>query len=222
MGEKVWMDKYTDPSKFPKDNEGDPFIHMDSQLYGMSGSSLQLTYEANCMNHARYLHDMLLSLTPVYLALSANTGILRGVLSQTDSRFSVIRGSVDCRTDEELEPDSPLYKVKPRYSGINHYISQHEYIDKSHTDTPQLEANPQHLSLLKEAGVDEVLASHIAQLFVYDAVVAFPDKIEVDDTEYTNHFESLQSTNWHTLRFKPPPSMDSPIGWRVEFRSMDL
>ena len=70
--------------------------------------------------------------------------------------------------------------------------------------------------------MDDVLASHIAQLFVYDAVVVFPDKIEVNDFEFTNHFESLQSTNWHTLRFKPPPSMDSPIGWRVEFRSMDL
>lgn len=24
------------------------------------------------------------------------------------------------------------------------------------------------------------------------------------------------------MRFKPPPSKDSPIGWRVEFRTMDI
>ena len=37
-----------------------------------------------------------------------------------------------------------------------------------------------------------------------------------------SHFENLQSTNWNSLRFKPPPSEDSDIGWRVEFRPMDI
>lgn len=36
-----------------------------------------------------------------------------------------------------------------------------------------------------------------------------------------DHFENIQSTNWQTMRFKPPP-VDSPIGWRVEFRSMEV
>lgn len=29
--------------------------------------------------------------------------------------------------------------------------------------------------------------------------------------------QNIQSTNWQTMRFKPPPP-NSPIGWRVEFR----
>ena len=33
--------------------------------------------------------------------------------------------------------------------------------------------------------------------------------------------QNLQSTNWQTVRFKPPPP-NSPIGWRVEFRSMEV
>lgn len=33
--------------------------------------------------------------------------------------------------------------------------------------------------------------------------------------------QNIQSTNWQTVRFKPPPP-DSPIGWRVEFRSMEV
>jgi len=36
------------------------------------------------------------------------------------------------------------------------------------------------------------------------------------------HFENLQSTNWNSLRFKNPPTEDSKIGWRVEFRPMDI
>ena len=37
-----------------------------------------------------------------------------------------------------------------------------------------------------------------------------------------SHFENLQSTNWNSLRFKNPPTEDSNIGWRVEFRPMDI
>ncbi|KAF4525568.1 hypothetical protein B566_EDAN015057 [Ephemera danica] len=50
---------------------------------------------------------------------------------------------------------------------------------------------------MTEAGIDELLAQHIAHLFIRDS--------------------NIQSTNWQTMRFKPPPPY-SPIGWRVEFR----
>jgi glutamate--cysteine ligase catalytic subunit len=36
------------------------------------------------------------------------------------------------------------------------------------------------------------------------------------------HFENLQSTSWNSLRLKPPPTHTSCIGWRVEFRPMDI
>jgi glutamate--cysteine ligase catalytic subunit len=31
------------------------------------------------------------------------------------------------------------------------------------------------------------------------------DKILLDDSKSTDHFENIQSTNWQTVRFKPPP-----------------
>lgn len=34
-------------------------------------------------------------------------------------------------------------------------------------------------------------------------------------------WQNLQSTNWQTMRFKPPPP-NSDIGWRVEFRPMEV
>lgn len=45
---------------------------------------------------------------------------------------------------------------------------------------------------------------------------------EFDPKSTTAHFENLQSSNWNSMRFKPPPSLESKIGWRVEFRTMDI
>jgi glutamate--cysteine ligase catalytic subunit len=54
--------------------------------------------------------------------------------------------------------------------------------------------------------------------------------IQVDDATSADHFENIQSTNWQTCRWKPPPASssgngDSPapaIGWRTEFRPMEV
>lgn len=46
--------------------------------------------------------------------------------------------------------------------------------------------------------------------------------LEGDAIDGNSHFENLQSTNWNSLRFKNPPTEDSKIGWRVEFRTMDI
>lgn len=65
--------------------------------------------------------------------------------------------------------------------------------------------------------MDEQLSRHFAHLFIRDPVSLFSERIHLDDTVETEHFECIQSTNWQTMRFKPPPPK-STIGWRVEFR----
>ena len=35
------------------------------------------------------------------------------------------------------------------------------------------------------------------------------------------HLQNIQSTNWQSMRFKPPPP-NSKIGWRVEFRPLNV
>ena len=92
-----------------------------------------------------------------------------------------------------------------------------------------------------DIGIDELLSKHIAHLFIRDPIVIFSELVDQDDSKSTDHFEvwsnlatlyaghiltrlvpqNIQSTNWQTLRFKPPPP-NSPIGWRVEFRSMEV
>lgn len=70
---------------------------------------------------------------------------------------------------------------------------------------------------LRDVDIDHLLAQHIAHLFIRDSVSLFSEKVHQNDEEDTDHFENIQSTNWQTMRFKPPPP-NSPIGWRVEFR----
>lgn len=74
---------------------------------------------------------------------------------------------------------------------------------------------------LVEGGMDELLATHFAHLFIRDPIVIFSEDLKELDLNEVNHFENLQSTNWQHMRFKPPPP-DKDIGWRVEFRSMEI
>lgn len=70
---------------------------------------------------------------------------------------------------------------------------------------------------LRDGDIDHLLSQHIAHLFIRDSVSLFSEKVHQNDEEDTDHFENIQSTNWQTMRFKPPPP-NSKIGWRVEFR----
>jgi glutamate--cysteine ligase catalytic subunit len=72
--------------------------------------------------------------------------------------------------------------------------------------------------------MDDLLATHFAHLFIRDPLVVFATSLESLELNKTDHFELLQSTNWQTVRFKPPPSShaSSAVGWRVEFRSMEV
>lgn len=69
--------------------------------------------------------------------------------------------------------------------------------------------------------MDSLLATHFAHLFIRDPIVIFAEDLKDLDLSATDHFENLQSTNWQHIRFKPPPK-GNDIGWRVEFRPMEI
>jgi glutamate--cysteine ligase catalytic subunit len=73
-----------------------------------------------------------------------------------------------------------------------------------------------------EIEIDEKMIRHLGFLFARDALVIYKDKVNLDNNTTTAHFENIQSTNWNSMRLKLPPSHDSTIGWRVEFRSMEI
>lgn len=88
---------------------------------------------------------------------------------------------------------------------------------------PNLVINGEVKQKLLNGGMDERLAIHFAHLFIRDPLVIYAKEVEIFNLKETNDFDGIQSTNWQTVRFKPPPSMDSKnIGWRVEFRPMEV
>ncbi|XP_074009306.1 glutamate--cysteine ligase catalytic subunit isoform X2 [Numenius arquata] len=226
----IFKDKNT-PSpfieKFPND-DGEAakaakpdYIYMDAMGFGMGNCCLQVTFQACSIAEARYLYDQLATICPIVMALSAASPFYRGYVSDIDCRWGVISASVDDRTREErgLEPlKNNHYRIsKSRYDSIDSYLSEcgEKYNDIDLTIDKDIYEH-----LIKE-GIDHLLAQHIAHLFIRDPLTLFEEKIHLDDANESDHFENIQSTNWQTMRFKPPPP-NSDIGWRVEFRPMEV
>ena len=70
-------------------------------------------------------------------------------------------------------------------------------------------------------GIDEQLAKHVAHLFIRDPLAVYKEQLDISDEDEMDHFENINSTNWQTVRFKPPPP-GSNIGWRVEMRPIEV
>lgn len=193
------------------------YVHMDAMGFGMGCCCLQLTFQACNIGEARTLYDQLTPMCPIMLALTAASPAYRGYLTDVDCRWNVISASVDCRTREE-RGEVPLkndrfHINKSRYDSIDSYLSP---AGEKYNDVP-LVMDEALYKRLREGDIDHLLAQHIAHLFIRDSVSLFSEKVHQNDKEDTDHFENIQSTNWQTMRFKPPPP-NSPIGWRVEFR----
>ncbi|XP_065741542.1 glutamate--cysteine ligase catalytic subunit isoform X2 [Phocoena phocoena] len=225
----IFKDKNT-PSPFietfPEDDEAakaskPDHIYMDAMGFGMGNCCLQVTFQACSISEARYLYDQLATICPIVMALSAASPFYRGYVSDIDCRWGVISASVDDRTREErgLEPlKNNHYRIsKSRYDSIDSYLSE---CGEKYNDIDLTKHKEIYEQLLQE-GIDHLLAQHVAHLFIRDPLTLFEEKIHLDDANESDHFENIQSTNWQTMRFKPPPP-NSDIGWRVEFRPMEV
>jgi glutamate--cysteine ligase catalytic subunit len=199
-------------------------IYMDAMGFGMGCCCLQLTFQSCNVNEARRMYDGLIPMGPILLALTAASPVWRGYLADVDCRWNVIAGSVDDRSEEErgLKPLSEnRFRIpKSRYDSVDLYLST-DWINRPEYNDNPLPYDESVYDRLRNHGIDDLLSKHISHLFVRDPLVVFTETIDQDDETSTDHFENLQSTNWQTLRFKPPPP-NSDIGWRVEFRTMEV
>ena len=193
-------------------------IVMDSLAFGIGMNCLQVTLQGRDLIETRYLYDQLAVMAPIMLAVTAGTPILRGLLADTDARWDVISGAMDDRTHDEIESGSI---PKSRYSSIDAFLSCREkFKPGSYNDLP-IPIDEEAYNRLREGGVDHLLAQHIAHLFIRNSIVMYEELLDLDNSKSSNHFENIQSTNWNTVRLKPPP-LDTDIGWRTEFRSMEV
>ena len=199
-------------------------VYMDAMAFGMGSCCLQITFQAKNIREGRTLYDQLSPLGPIMLALTAATPIYKGFLVDTDVRWNQISRAVDDRTPEELG-EKPLihdrWRIpKSRYASNSTYIAEDPRLRPEYVD-PNLIVNEELKQKLVQGGMDNLLATHFAHLFIRDPIVIFSEDLKELDPEGSNHFENIQSTNWQHMRFKPPPP-GADIGWRVEFRSMEI
>ena len=222
-------------------------VYMDSMGFGMGSSCLQVTFQAPDLSQARFLYDSLNIFTPVLLSLSAAAPYFKGFLTDQDIRWNVISGAVDDRTPHErgvpsifpgnenggTTAKSNSFKghiPKSRYSVVDLYLGGHPHFDESlnNTDVPINDKVYNRLINNEIFPMDANLARHFAHLFIRDPLVIFQEKVDIqNNTTDTDHFENIQSTNWQTLRFKPPTQAATPgnlkvPGWRVEFRPLEI
>lgn len=203
-------------------------IYMDAMGFGMGCCCLQATFQACSVKEARTIYDQMIPVAPLLLALTAASPAYRGYLADVDARWNIISAAVDDRTDEEkgLRPLAPgsgrgrMHMNKSRYDSVDSYLSTDAANKVCYNDNP-LPVDEGVLARLTAHGLDEKLSRHIAHLFIRDPLVIFSEMVDLDDTQSLDHFENIQSTNWQTLRFKPPP-LGGKIGWRVEVRSMEV
>jgi len=213
------------------------------------------TFQARDIDESRFIYDQLAVMAPIMMALTASTPIVKGRLADTDARWGIISESVDDRTPAERGRDDPKKDThydelnakgsrrifKSRYDSISTYIYQGALSDNDssknagglnnrvlniYNDIP-VPVDEDTYQLLRKNGIDPALAQHVAHLFIRDPLVIFDGAVEeLDDETQTEHWESIQSTNWQSVRWKPPPPRNSPndphIGWRTEFRTMEL
>ncbi|KAJ2845127.1 glutamate--cysteine ligase [Coemansia erecta] len=218
-------------SLFPGDSEAKEgaaladHIYMDAMGFGMGCCCLQITLQAPNVDQARRLYDQLATVGAVMMALSASSPIFRGYLADVDCRWNVIAAAVDDRTPEErgergLSKD--LFVIpKSRYGTIDTFLGSDDgYFKPEYNDLP-LVYDKEIYSHLVSSGVDDLMARHISHLFIRDPLVIFEELLNQDNSVSADHFENIQSTNWQNVRFKPPPP-NSPIGWRVEFRPLEV
>ncbi|XP_002168552.2 glutamate--cysteine ligase catalytic subunit isoform X1 [Hydra vulgaris] len=195
-------------------------VHLDSVVLGLGCGCLQVTFQACNVPEARILYDQQAVLAPIVMALSASSPCIKGYLLDTDTRWENISMMCDDRTEEELglKPlkDQKFRLPKSRYSCVDMYISPD---GEAFNDMP-IFYHEEHLKLLLDGGIDEQLAKHVAHLFTRDPLAVYEEKLHISDEDEVDHFENINSTNWQSVRFKPPPP-GSNIGWRVEMRPIE-
>ncbi|CAE7154693.1 unnamed protein product [Rhizoctonia solani] len=209
----------------PEDHESikHDHIYLDKTCFGAGCCCLQVTLQARNIDEARVVYDALVPLTPIMMALTASSPVYRGYLADVDCRWNILEESCDDRTEGEkglkpLEKDQRRLP-KSRWSSVDMYLSESKDNRPEYSDVP-VPFDEEIYRRLRSHDVDDLVAKHIAHLFVRDPLLVIPNKIEQDDETSTDHFEALQSTNWRSLRLKPPTN--GACGWRIEFRTMEV
>ncbi|KAJ5951350.1 Glutamate-cysteine ligase catalytic subunit [Penicillium vulpinum] len=186
---------------------------LDDLETGIGCCSLQTTFQAQNESEARWLHDQLIPLAPIFLAMTAAVPIWKGYLVDTDIRWQRFGDLVDDRRPEEMET------IPPRWTWNRTYLSE-EKPPGLESDSPLQPMNQEIKQRLLDGVMDDSLATHFASILSRDPLVLTEEDTNNLNASNTKLFELLQSFVWHAVRFKLPITDTGP-GWCVEFRTME-
>lgn len=73
-----------------------------------------------------------------------------------------------------------------------------------------------------EAGLHDRLSRNFCNLLVRNPHIVYPSHIDFSDNSHKKLFEIFNSTNWNSIRFKPPSAEDNDKCFKFEVRPSDI
>ncbi|KAK5696378.1 hypothetical protein LTR17_024254 [Elasticomyces elasticus] len=201
----------------------DPADSVNDSIHSLGGCGLQLTLSAEDLDQARFLHDQLIPLGPIMMALSAATPLLKGRLVETDTRWAQLSMAADDRTASEKTNLPPPLGISPMY------LQDRESVQKLNTSLPpELEAMVEEFT---GSGIDLAMSRYLAHALSRDPLIPTQrssttdpspagDEGDVRVMELVTHL----STFWPHVRLKFPlaPGASLSLPWRLEFRPLEV
>uniref|UniRef100_A0A3B0MY59 Glutamate--cysteine ligase n=1 Tax=Theileria annulata TaxID=5874 RepID=A0A3B0MY59_THEAN len=185
------------------------YIQMDSVGFGMGMACLQVTFGCINISEARYLHDQLIPLAPIFLSLSSATVGFRGELSNIDNRWPVLVQAMD-DLDEHTRP----YIIKGRYNTTSLYIQNSQFLIQNYLYLNDIQVASDSISYINliKSGVDPILSRYISHELIYDPLIVYKEDFDSIDCNNTDmHYQVFHTTNWNTVRFNHPSVTVSPV-----------
>jgi glutamate--cysteine ligase catalytic subunit len=193
----------------------------DDMIHGWGGCGLQVTFSANNLQQVCRLHDQLVPLGPLMLALSAATPLRKGRLVATDTRWEAMCRAGDDRKPSEIQDIHPRLGCTPMY--LEESSSARRLNDRTMKSIDGLRPD------LRSHGVPPSLAVYLSHVLNRDPLIDAPHISDGDDTSTSAQSSRVDlmnlhmSTWWPHVRLKLPvvSTFDKSLPWRVEFRPMD-
>ncbi|KAL4221496.1 hypothetical protein ACF0H5_019753 [Mactra antiquata] len=195
-------------------------VDIDHVMYGTGCCCLQVTIQTKNLDEAKYLFyptcDSSVISVFKQLALSASSPLYKGYISDVDTRWPVFVQCVDDRTPEERQLKFGEVGHKGSRSGcVDCYLTSDIYNDKEVTYDEHI------YNKLTSEGVDDLMSKHIAYQLIQDPITLHKECLNENNNDDTEIYDIMNSSNWRILRLKLPIP-EQNIGWRVEFRPMDV
>jgi len=193
-----------------------PSLHLSHILFGPGGCGLQATFQCTDLSEARILHDQLIVLGPIFLALTAATPIYQGILVDTDVRWNQTASAVDDR------PENERGRVHSRWSTAPMYLRESsESMDRG-LDTKTEALGRKEADFLQAYGMELVMANYFAHLHLRDPLYLSAKAGDQQEVTPEAVHKSICASVWSHVRLKIPERESPDQGWRVEFRPMEV